>query len=157
MNSPPLSAPFTIPPCTVPLHLIQPCMGRFVSKVSDYFWDNARTDTYYYTVRKFNWWRYVTKFSTISLYLTKLYVTNSFAIASSVKYSEICQNFLTVCSSYGNCAVWPQQIIICQHQFVLETDSTTNSVSIQFTYMYVSKREDRIGRPGRSNFNFFRL
>ena len=32
---------------------------------------------------------YVTKFSTISLYLTKLYVTYSFTIASSVKYSEI--------------------------------------------------------------------
>ena len=35
---------------------------------------------------------YVTKFSTISFYLTKLYVTLSFAIASSVTYSEIRQN-----------------------------------------------------------------
>ena len=34
---------------------------------------------------------YVTKFSTISHYLTKLYVTYSFAIASSVTYSEIRQ------------------------------------------------------------------
>ena len=34
----------------------------------------------------------VTKISTISLYLTKLYVTQSFAIASSVTYSEIRQN-----------------------------------------------------------------
>ena len=32
------------------------------------------------------------KFSTISLSLTKLYVTRSFAIASSVTYSEIRQN-----------------------------------------------------------------
>ena len=36
---------------------------------------------------------YVTKCSTIFLYLTKLYVTLSFAIASSVKYSEIRLNF----------------------------------------------------------------
>ena len=36
---------------------------------------------------------YVTIFSTISLYLTKLYVTQSFALASSVTYSEIRQNF----------------------------------------------------------------
>ena len=37
---------------------------------------------------------YVTKFSTISPYLTKLYVTQNFAIiASSVKYNEICRNF----------------------------------------------------------------
>ena len=35
----------------------------------------------------------MTKFSNISLYLTKLYVTLSFASASSVKYSEIRQNF----------------------------------------------------------------
>ena len=35
---------------------------------------------------------YVTKFFTISLYLTKLYVTESFAIASSITYSEIRQN-----------------------------------------------------------------
>ena len=35
----------------------------------------------------------MTKFSTISLYLTKLYVTLSFAIASSGTYSEIRQNF----------------------------------------------------------------
>ena len=36
----------------------------------------------------------MTKFSTISLCLTKLYVTSSFAIASSsVKYSEIRENF----------------------------------------------------------------
>ena len=47
------------------------------------------------TVWKFNW-MYVAKFSTISLYLTKLYVTSSFAIASSVKYGEIRQNFLNV-------------------------------------------------------------
>ena len=33
------------------------------------------------------------KFSTISLYATKLYVTQSFAIASSVTYSEIFQKF----------------------------------------------------------------
>ena len=43
---------------------------------------------------------YVTKCSTISLYLTKLYVTQSFAIVSSVKCSEICQTFLTVYRSY---------------------------------------------------------
>ena len=36
---------------------------------------------------------YVTKCSTIFLYLTKLYVTYSFAIASSVTYSEIRQHF----------------------------------------------------------------
>ena len=36
---------------------------------------------------------YVTKCLTISLYLAKLYVTYSFAIASSVKYNEIRQNF----------------------------------------------------------------
>ena len=36
---------------------------------------------------------YVTKVSTISLYLRKLFVTWSLAIASSVKYSEIRQNF----------------------------------------------------------------
>ena len=36
---------------------------------------------------------YVTKVSTISLHLTKLYVTQSFAIASSVTYSEICKCF----------------------------------------------------------------
>ena len=34
---------------------------------------------------------YVTKFSTISLYLTKFYDKLSFA--KPVKYSEICQNF----------------------------------------------------------------
>ena len=38
----------------------------------------------------------MTKFFTISLHLTKLYVTERFAIASSVTYSEICQNFYTV-------------------------------------------------------------
>ena len=43
----------------------------------------------------------VTKLSTIYLYLTKLYVINSFAIASSVKYSEIRQNF-----SNSVCSVW---------------------------------------------------
>ena len=43
-------------------------------------------------VRKFNWWRYGRKCSTISLYLTKLYVTYNFAVASSVIYSEIRQN-----------------------------------------------------------------
>ena len=36
---------------------------------------------------------YVTKFLTFSLYLTKLNVTERFAIASSVTYSEIRQNF----------------------------------------------------------------
>ena len=35
---------------------------------------------------------YVTTFSTISLSLTKLYITQSFAITSSVKYREIRQN-----------------------------------------------------------------
>ena len=35
----------------------------------------------------------VTKFSTLFLYLTQLFVTQSFAIASSAAYSEICQNF----------------------------------------------------------------
>ena len=38
----------------------------------------------------------VTKCSTISLYLTKLFVTYNFALASSVTYSEIRSNFLTV-------------------------------------------------------------
>ena len=38
-------------------------------------------------------WLYCTVFSTISLYLTKLYVTQSFAKASSVTYSEIRQIF----------------------------------------------------------------
>ena len=36
---------------------------------------------------------YVTKFSTISHYFTKLFVKQSFAIASSVTYGEIRQNF----------------------------------------------------------------
>ena len=40
---------------------------------------------------------YVTKFSTISLYLTKLYAKQSFAIASLVKFSGIRQNFYKVC------------------------------------------------------------
>ena len=40
--------------------------------------------------------QYVTKFMTISLYLTKLYVIRSFAITLSVKHSEIRPNFLTV-------------------------------------------------------------
>ena len=43
---------------------------------------------------------YATRFSTISLYLTKLYVTQSFAISSSVTYSKICQTFLTVQTVY---------------------------------------------------------
>ena len=38
-------------------------------------------------------WLYVTKFSIISLYLTKLYVKYSVAIAFTVKYSEACKNF----------------------------------------------------------------
>ena len=38
----------------------------------------------------------VTKCSTISLYLTKLFVTYNFALASTVTYSEIRSNFLTV-------------------------------------------------------------
>ena len=37
---------------------------------------------------------YVTKFLIISLYLTKLYFTQNFAIASSVTYSDICKNLL---------------------------------------------------------------
>ena len=54
-----------------------------------------------YTFRKFNWWvycfMYVTKYSTISLYLTKLYVTKNFAIASSVKNTmKSAKTFLTV-------------------------------------------------------------
>ena len=36
---------------------------------------------------------YVTKFSTISIYLTKLFVFKSVAIASSLTYSEISPNF----------------------------------------------------------------
>ena len=46
------------------------------------------------TVREFNWWPYCIcsymwpKFSTLSLYLTKLFITKSFAIESSVAYSE---------------------------------------------------------------------
>ena len=47
---------------------------------------------------------FVTKWQTISLYLTKLYVTLSFVIASSFKYSEICQIFLTVCAMHR---YWP--------------------------------------------------
>ena len=38
---------------------------------------------------------YMTTFSTISLYLTKLYVTQSFSIAPSVTFSEIHHNFST--------------------------------------------------------------
>ena len=39
---------------------------------------------------------YMTIFSTISLYLTKRYVIQSFAIASTVTYSEIRHTFITV-------------------------------------------------------------
>ena len=50
-----------------------------------------------YTIRKFNRCRYClaffTKFSIISLYLTKIYVTLSFAIVSLVKSDKIRQNF----------------------------------------------------------------
>ena len=53
-----------------------------------------------YTVRKFNWWRHCLMLSSLwrsfqpfSLYFTKLYVPKSFAIGSSVPYSEILQNF----------------------------------------------------------------
>ena len=52
-----------------------------------------------HTVRKFNWWSYCLAlcdeifFFIISLYSTKLSITQSFATASSVKYSEILQNF----------------------------------------------------------------
>ena len=35
----------------------------------------------------------MTKFNTISLYLAKIFLTQSFALASSVAYSEIRQNF----------------------------------------------------------------
>ena len=51
----------------------------------------------------------MTKFSTISLYMTKLYVTQNFDnIASSVTYSEIRQNFSNsvradVKNIYGGC------------------------------------------------------
>ena len=45
---------------------------------------------------------YVTKFSTIPRYLPKLYVTKSFAIMSSVTYSEIRQFFFDgVASRHG--------------------------------------------------------
>ena len=55
----------------------------------------ARLVQYFYTVRKQTddaiAKLYVTKFSTISLYLTKFYVLYSFAIATSVTYREICK------------------------------------------------------------------
>ena len=61
-------------------------------------WDNKNSNTLseYLTYDAITYLD-VTKISIISLYLTKLYVvTSSFAIASSVTYSEIRQNFLTV-------------------------------------------------------------
>ena len=50
---------------------------------------------------------YVTKFSTISLYLTKLYVTYSFTIASSVKYctAKSAQNLFNSAWSMVNCCL----------------------------------------------------
>ena len=51
---------------------------------------------------------YVTKFSTISLNLTKLYITQSFAIASFVTFSEIRK----ICSnSVGNGCMYE----VCLH------------------------------------------
>ena len=53
---------------------------------------------------------YVTKFLTFSLYLTKLNVTERFAIASSVTYSEIRQNFsnsVRVCRVFLAPIVYP--------------------------------------------------
>ena len=48
----------------------------------------------------------MTKFSTISLYLTKLYVTYSFAIVyghwSHVQMADIIQNLIESCASYEN-------------------------------------------------------
>ena len=56
---------------------------------------------------------YVTKFLTISLYLTKLYVLQSLTIASAVKYSEIHQNFsnsvecsLMICLPVGSLEIF---------------------------------------------------
>ena len=50
---------------------------------------------------------YVTKLQTISLYLSKIYVTQSYALVSSVTYSEICQkNVLTVQGADGIVAIF---------------------------------------------------
>ena len=48
------------------------------------------------------------KFSTISFYLSKLYVTQSFALASSVIYSEIRQKVSNSAYMYTQCAVYPR-------------------------------------------------
>ena len=58
---------------------------------------------------------YVTKVSTISLYLRKLFVTWSLAIASSVKYSEIRQNF-SKSESVGTRIIKCQG---CQHIYIM--------------------------------------
>ena len=52
---------------------------------------------------------YVTKFSTISFFLTKLCVTYSFAIASSVAYSKIHQN---LSNSVGDVRRWGGNISV---------------------------------------------
>ena len=76
--------PYSTDICVVPLKLIT-------------LWPERMYSYSCITVRKFERWRYCLalcdEIFDQSLYLTKLYVTRSFAIASSVTYSEICQKF----------------------------------------------------------------
>ena len=57
---------------------------------------------------------YVTKFSTIFLCLTKLFVTYSFALASSVTNREICQNCSNSVADYTiQYCIWTSRRLIC--------------------------------------------
>ena len=78
---------------------------------------------------------YVTIFSTISLYLTKFCITQSFAITSSATWSEIRQTFLTVYTVYKRYS--PPPSLYCSLLLKMRSVHTLyTSESKQFGYSW---------------------